>query len=96
MIRLRAGSGPTPVLAAGLVCGLALALAWQARDERYFSADFGAGYALGIAGLAMMTLLLSYSARKHFRFITAPTHRRWRRNVPALTREQRLQIRPGK
>lgn len=76
--RTAAGSGPTPVAFAGAAAALALAIGWAARNEHYTRADSGLGYALGIGGLAMMTLLLAYSARKRLRFMArwGPV-RRW-------------------
>ncbi len=50
-----------------LLCGLAVFLGWRVRDEYYLVPDEGLGYALGIAGLAMMALLLLYSLRKRWR-----------------------------
>jgi len=43
---------------------LALAVGWRLRAEAYWTAAEGAGYALGVAGLAMMLLLLLYPLRK--------------------------------
>lgn len=37
------------------------------REERYWAPDEGFGYALGVVGLGMMTLLLLYSLRKRWR-----------------------------
>jgi len=42
-------------------------LAWLERDEYWFSADSGLGYAFGIVGSSMMLLLLLYPARKYWK-----------------------------
>jgi hypothetical protein len=55
------------VAAAALLGGVCLFLGWRVRDEYLLVADSGLGYALGIVGLAMMTLLLLYSLRKRSR-----------------------------
>jgi hypothetical protein len=47
------------------VC-IALYVGWEIRDEYLLSAEFGAGYALGIIGGSMMLLLLLYPIRKRF------------------------------
>jgi len=48
------------------------------RDENYLAPDFGPGYALGFVGASCMLLLLTYSARKRLRAITAwGPLRRW-------------------
>jgi hypothetical protein len=57
------------VLLAGAASTLALGVGFAARDEHYTNAESGVGYALGVAGLAMMTLLLGYSARKRVRWM---------------------------
>jgi hypothetical protein len=44
----------------------AAVVGWSTREEYYFVPSEGLGYALGIAGLAMMLLLLLYSLRKHW------------------------------
>jgi hypothetical protein len=54
-----------PLLAIG--CLVVLALAWSVREHRYISADRGLGYALGVAGLSAMVLLLAYPVRKRMR-----------------------------
>ncbi|MDH3519272.1 MAG: hypothetical protein OEM49_02350 [Myxococcales bacterium] len=51
----------------GIACALLLWTGWLARDEYWIVARSGVGYALGIAGLAMMALLLLYSLRKRIR-----------------------------
>jgi hypothetical protein len=53
----------------GLACAVLLAWGAHVRDEHYVSADFGAGYALGIIGTSCMALLLLYSLRKRMRAI---------------------------
>ena len=53
-------------------CVIATLLAcagWCVRDEMYLLPDEGTGYALGIIGLSLMTLLLLYSLRKRLRFM---------------------------
>jgi hypothetical protein len=52
---------------AAAVCGALVSWGWLSRDELYLDAGFGLGYALGIAGTAMMVLLLGYSIRKRSR-----------------------------
>lgn len=47
-----------------LLSAVAIAAGWRWRDEGNLVPDRGAGYALGIAGLAAMVLLLGYSLRK--------------------------------
>lgn len=42
---------------------------WQLRDEHYFTADRGLGYAFGITGGVLMLLLLLYPLRKNLRFM---------------------------
>jgi len=44
-------------------------LGWASRAELDLSPADGLGYGLGIAGLTMMVLLLSYSIRKRFRVL---------------------------
>jgi hypothetical protein len=51
----------------GLACAALLWLGWRSRSDYWIDARFGLGYALGIAGLAMMVLLLLYSLRKRAR-----------------------------
>lgn len=50
----------------GLFCATSIYLGWRTRDEYYFVAEEGLGYALGWVGLGMMLLLLLYSARKRW------------------------------
>jgi hypothetical protein len=57
------------LLVTGAVCGAALWLGWRKREEFLIVADSGFGYALGIAGLGMMVLLLLYPVRKRARFL---------------------------
>jgi hypothetical protein len=47
-----------------VACAALLAWGASVRDENYVSSGFGLGYALGVVGLAFMTLLLLYSVRK--------------------------------
>ena len=49
------------------LCALVVYWGWLARDQNYLSAEFGLGYALGIAGTTLMALLLLYPARKRVR-----------------------------
>ena len=52
-----------PIVSAAAV--VVLATAWASRAQHYLSPERGVGYALGIAGLAAMLLLLVYPLRKH-------------------------------
>jgi hypothetical protein len=47
-----------------------LFLGWRLPTERYITPTRGLGYALGIIGGSLMLLLLLYSARKHFRWLS--------------------------
>jgi hypothetical protein len=47
-----------------------LALGWYQRDDSYFEAESGLGYALGIVGGSMMLLLLVYPLRKRLRSLS--------------------------
>jgi len=47
-----------------------LYLGWSMPTERYITPTRGFGYALGIVGGSLMLLLLVYSARKHFRWLS--------------------------
>jgi len=49
-----------------------LYVGWRVRDSGNLTPESGLGYALGVAGTAMMALMLLYPARKHVRFM-----RRW-------------------
>jgi len=49
---------------------LMLALGWLLPTERYITPKRGLGYTLGIIGASLMLLLLVYSARKHFRWLS--------------------------
>lgn len=40
---------------------------WSERNEYWYTADDGLGYAFGIVGLALMGLLLLYPLRKHWK-----------------------------
>ena len=44
-----------------------LLLAWFERDEYWYNAEDGIGYAFGIVGSSMMVLLLLYPARKYWK-----------------------------
>ncbi len=52
---------------ATLLAGLLLAWGWSVREELYWNAERGVGYALGIIGLCCLVALLSYSLRKRHR-----------------------------
>jgi hypothetical protein len=49
---------------------LVLYLGWTLPTERYITPTRGLGYALGITGGCLMLLLLLYSARKHFSWLS--------------------------
>jgi hypothetical protein len=49
---------------------LVLYLGWSLPTERYLTPTRGVGYALGIIGGSLMLLLLLYSARKHFSWLS--------------------------
>jgi hypothetical protein len=68
-----------------LACSAVLALGYRVREELLIRPDEGLGYALGIIGLACMTLLLSYSLRKRADWMhgIAPL-RRWFQTHMAL------------
>lgn len=55
-----------------IVVAILLVLQWIISDDGYLSAETGLGYYFAIVGVSAMVLLLSYSARKRFRFM-----RRW-------------------
>jgi len=66
----RRGSLKRTLKASFFACvALVLLVAWNNRNEGYLTAESGVGYALGIAGVAAMLLLLSYSARKRVRLL---------------------------
>jgi hypothetical protein len=44
-----------------------LTLAWLEKDEYWYTAENGLGYAFGIIGASMMLLLLLYPARKYWK-----------------------------
>jgi len=50
-----------------LIILLLLGLGWYQRDDSYFEAESGLGYALGIVGGSLMLLLLLYPVRKRLR-----------------------------
>jgi hypothetical protein len=52
-----------------LICALAIVAGWRIRGELLVSAEEPLGYWLGVAGLAMMLLLLLYSVRKRLRLL---------------------------
>jgi hypothetical protein len=67
-LRLPRGFGQpglvVPLVGIGAACGIAVG--WTHRDRMDLVAHEGVGYALGIAGLGMMSLLLLYSLRKRW------------------------------
>lgn len=53
-------------------------LGWAGRHERNINAEYGLGYALGVAGGTLMLLLLMYTLRKRLRwFAWAGSMRHW-------------------
>jgi len=52
-----------------LVCAL-LYLGWSTQTERYINPNRGVGYALGIIGGSLMLLLLVYSLRKRWNWLS--------------------------
>lgn len=50
-----------------LVTGGVLLLGWLEKDEYWYQAENGIGYAFGIIGGSMMLLLLLYPARKYYK-----------------------------
>jgi hypothetical protein len=58
-----------PLAFAAAVLGV-LAYAWSVRDEGYWTAENGFGYALGIAGSGMMLAICLYPLRKRFRALS--------------------------
>lgn len=54
-----------------IACGVALLAGWHAHETLDIRPEAGLGYALGVAGLAAMTALLGYSARKRARWLRA-------------------------
>lgn len=61
---VRAGVVP---LCAALACGALIGFGFWLREEQYIRPDQGLGYKLGLAGVAMMLLMMSYSVRKRVR-----------------------------
>jgi hypothetical protein len=57
------------VPAAALASLIAIGVGYRLREDAYLVPERGAGYALGIAGLSMMVLLLLYSLRKRARWL---------------------------
>ena len=55
------------VAVATIVCGGLLAFGWSVREELYWTAERGLGYALGIVGLTALVSLLAYAVRKRTR-----------------------------
>ena len=54
-----------------LACLVLAALGFALRDERYLTPARGIGYALGVTGLGLLALQLTYSARKRSRRLDA-------------------------
>ena len=67
--RSRALTSAGPLIFGGAVCLLLLA-AWINRDTGVLNAEEGIGYWLGIAGTAMMLLLVGYPLRKRFKIFS--------------------------
>lgn len=71
--RISAGSPGKPLitripsLVFAICVILALLWGWSGRNDYWYSADHGIGYAFGIAGLGLMGLLLLYPLRKHWK-----------------------------
>ena len=66
------------LIVTGAICSAALWQGWRMRDEYLLVAESGLGYALGVAGLGMMVLLLLYPVRKRARFLrNVGSLRRW-------------------
>lgn len=61
----------TSVGLVGLAAAVALVHGLRHRGQLDLIAEEGLGYALGVVGLAMMSLLLLYSLRKHWRPLQA-------------------------
>lgn len=59
------------LFAAGALIAGIVYTAWAVRAERYLTPENGLGYALGIAGGALMLMLLLYPLRKKVRFMRA-------------------------
>ena len=64
--RSRALTSAGPLLFATVVISI-LVTAWAHRNQGYLNAEEGVGYWLGIAGTAMMLLLVGYPLRKRFK-----------------------------
>jgi hypothetical protein len=58
---------PSLIGLAQIAVGLGIAFGWWLRDERLWVPDRGFGYALGIAGLTAMVVMLAYPLRKRVR-----------------------------
>lgn len=65
-VRAKPAIGWVPLVFGATVLS-ALAFGWSERNEYWYSAEYGLGYAFGITGLSMMLLLLLYPARKRWR-----------------------------
>jgi hypothetical protein len=69
-LRRYLGSGPrTGFPLFFTVISAAMIWAWFVREYHYVQAESGVGYALGIVGVTLMTLLLTYPLRKRVRFM---------------------------
>lgn len=54
-------------VAFGFLTVAVLAMGWLERNEYWYTAEHGLGYAFGIVGAVMMLLLLLYPARKYWK-----------------------------
>jgi len=59
----------SPHMLVGIFAAALLAFGWRAVDELDLTPAEGLGYALGVAGMAGMVLLLAYSGRKRIRWL---------------------------
>ena len=60
----------TPASVFAVLAAIALYVGWRFPTQRYITPERGIGYALGIIGGSLMLLLLLYSARKHFAWLS--------------------------
>lgn len=60
----------TPAGVFAVLAAIALYVGWRFPTQRYITPERGIGYSLGIIGGSLMLLLLLYSARKHFRWLS--------------------------
>jgi hypothetical protein len=64
--RRSAGARVSPIATVGAIALVAVSVGWSLRDDSFLVPYEGLGYALGVAGLAMMLTLLLYSVRKRW------------------------------